>query len=76
MRRLPGIRIRKLPQQGPNSAKFFGYPEDKWARGGGNKGYARAYGHRSGGPVDGRTRTEHQNAIDRREAENGEMQGG
>lgn len=69
----PRIRIRKLPQQGPCSAKFFGFPEDKWARGGGSNGYRGCYGHYSGRPVDGRTRAEHKNAIDRREAENREL---
>jgi len=38
------IKIRRIKHK---FKKEFGYPEDKWARGGGTHGYARSYGHNS-----------------------------
>ena len=51
------VKIRK-PKS--NEKKFFGYPEDKWARGGGRYGYRRSYGrNKTGGTVhDFRSRKE------------------
>lgn len=47
--------------------KFFGYPDDNWARLGGRYGKKRSYGHFSGyGNAGGRTRAEISNADDRR----------
>jgi len=62
------IKIRKIVHK---FRKFFGFPEDKWARGGGNRGYGRSYGHgkTGGNNVDHRTRTEKRNAADRADNE-------
>lgn len=47
--------------------KFFGYPEDSWARLGGRWGKKRSYGHfASLGNPGGRTVAEIRNADDRR----------
>lgn len=59
------IKIRRIPHKFP---KELGYSDEKWARGGKGKGYARSYGHYSGSS-SARTRIEIQNTIDRREIE-------
>ena len=56
--------IEKIKHQ---TRKFFGYPEDNWARLGGPNGKKRSYGHFNGyGNPGGRTRMEIQNADERR----------
>lgn len=47
------------------SSKFFGHPEDSWARLGGRHGKKRSYGHfGSGAGGSMRTRAEKKNAAD------------
>lgn len=36
------IKARKIKYRSP---KFFGWSDEKWARGGGRNGYKRNYGH-------------------------------
>jgi hypothetical protein len=65
------VRIKKIRHV---SWKFFGYPEDNWARLGGKNGKKRSYGHFSGySNAGGRSVAEIRNADDRRinEQENG-----
>ena len=59
-------KIRKIKHR---TKKFFGFPEDKWARGSGKNGYARSYGKfkNGGSGVDLRTKTEIKNADERRD---------
>ncbi len=59
------IKIRRIDHKFP---KNLGYPEDKWAKGGGSTGYARSYGHNCSSS-DRRTKAEHRNKIDRDELE-------
>jgi hypothetical protein len=55
--------LRKLKQR---TRKFFGYPEDNWARLGGPHGKKRSYGHfAGGGNPGGRTVAEIRNADER-----------
>lgn len=62
-------RVRKIRHKTP---KFFGFPNEKWARGGGRYGYGRCYGkNKHGDNVDYRTRAEKLNKIQRSE-ENGD----
>lgn len=62
------IKLRKIVHR---FKKFFGFPEDKWARGGGRLGYRRSYGkNKTGsGAVDLRTRAELRDTADRRDAQ-------
>ena len=46
--------------------KFFGWPEDAWARLGGRWGKKRSYGHFGGPNSGGRTVAEIRNADDRK----------
>lgn len=47
--------------------KFFGFADEKEARGLGSKGYARSYGqNKHGNNVDHRTVSERRNRVDRR----------
>ena len=57
------MKKRKIKHTSP---KFFGYPEDAWARLGGRNGKKRSYGHFAG-IADARTRSEKRNADDLRE---------
>lgn len=58
------IRIRKISHRSP---KFFGFSNEKWARGSGKWGYGRSYGkNKHGIAVDYRSRAEYKNADDRR----------
>lgn len=51
--------------------KFFGFPEDSWARLGGRWGKKRSYGHFSGyGNPGGRTAAEIRNNDQRRDEKN------
>lgn len=56
------IKIRRLKHRWP---KELGYPNEKWARGGGKNGYARSYGHYKGLP-NMRTRAEYENDQQRK----------
>lgn len=56
------IKKRKIKYKEP---KFFGYPEDNWARLGGWHGKKRSYGRRGG--HDFRSRAERRNADDLRD---------
>ncbi len=60
------IRIRKIRRK---DRKFFGFPDEKWARGGGRHGYGRHYGaNRTGGNhIDTRTKAEKLNDLERQE---------
>ena len=50
---------RKIRHKWP---KFFGWPDEKWAKGGKQYGYGRAYGkNKHGNHVDHRTRAERLN---------------
>lgn len=57
------MKIKKIKHK---NKKFFGYPEDSYARLGGKNGKKRSYGHYSG-YSDGRTRQELKNKIEREE---------
>jgi len=61
------MKIRKIKHK---TRKFFGYPEDSWARLNGRWGKKRSYGHFGGyGNPGGRTRAEIRNADLRRNNE-------
>ena len=63
--------IKKIKQK---TRKFFGYPEDNWARLGGRHGKKRSYGHFSSyGNAGGRTVAEIRNADERRDEQGGEL---
>ena len=63
-----GVEV-KLPRKVKHRySKQFGYAEDKFARGQGNKGYARSYGHNTS--HKNRTRTETINAVERLQRNN------
>ena len=62
------MKIRKIKRL---FSKFFGFKDEKWARGGGKNGYGRCYGASKHGPnVDMRTRAEIRNDLDRKELKN------
>ncbi len=63
------IKIRRIEHK---QRKNLGFPEDKWAKGGGSHGYARSYGHNCT-CSNQRTREEHRNKIDRDELEHYEV---
>lgn len=48
LREFKGKKYPEKSRKKPKKTKFFGYPEDKWARGYGKNGYARSYGQNSG----------------------------
>jgi hypothetical protein len=56
MKRIGKMGIKKIKHRGK---KFFGYPEDSWARLGGKNGKKRSYGHFSEYP-DNRSKAEKQ----------------
>jgi hypothetical protein len=58
------MKIRKIKRK---NRKYFGQPNEKWAKGGGKHGYGRFYGRvRTGGQdIDHRTKAEIQNDFDR-----------
>lgn len=59
------MKIRKIKHK---YGKFFGFPNEKWAKGGGEFGYGGGYGRNKYGKncaVDGRSREELQNSYDR-----------
>lgn len=60
------IKIRKIRRQ---FRKFFGFSDEKYARGCGTNGYGRCYGaNRQGGNhMDNRTIAEKKNDFDRKE---------
>ncbi len=61
------MKQRKIKHK---TRKFFGYPEDNWARLGGRHGKKRSYGHYAGlSNPGGRTRVEIQDADRRRDSE-------
>lgn len=57
------MKKRKIKHKTP---KFFGHPEDSWARLGGPDGKKRSYGHFAG-MANMRTRAEKRNADDLRD---------
>lgn len=59
------MKKRKIQHKTP---KFFGHPEDSWARLGGRHGKKRSYGHFAG-MADMRTKAEKRNADDLKELE-------
>lgn len=59
------LKIRRIKHK---YHKFFGYPEDKWARGGGRYGYGRTYGrHRQPANYDDLTLEEKRMTVRNRE---------
>jgi hypothetical protein len=58
------VKLRKIVHQ---TAKFFGWKEDGWARLGGRWGKKRSYGHFAG-MADMRTRAELRDAAARADA--------
>lgn len=59
------MKIRKIKHRSP---KFFGFSDEKWARGSGRWGYGRHYGkNKHGIAIDHRSKAEKQNANERSE---------
>lgn len=54
------IKIRNIHK----SPKFFGYSDEKWAKGNGKYGYGRSYGVKYGNAGLHRTKVELQKTID------------
>lgn len=59
------MKIRKIKH---STNKFFGFQDEKWARGGGKNGYGGSYGRNKHGGcvVDCRNKQELQNSYDRK----------